>query len=136
MGKRIRIASPDLTLRAVASVLSVDGAGGRDALVDAVTPAGVADPDSTMLPAEGAQLDLYVTAGMVTADSYTRAMRPFAELGLHRNAHTGGSVSVRAGINTSVVGTDQLTLFAAYSHETTGAGRGTTEVGLAYRLYY
>jgi tetratricopeptide (TPR) repeat protein len=136
VGHRVRIASPDLTVRAVASHLDVDGTGASDDLVRAIVPAGVAEPDKVLLPASGAQLDLYVTAGMTTADSYTRALQPFAELGAHHNALTGGSVSLRAGVNTSLFGADQLTLFAAYSRETTGAGKGTHELGLAYRLYY
>ncbi|MEZ5657272.1 MAG: tetratricopeptide repeat protein [Burkholderiaceae bacterium] len=135
-GHRFRIDYPDLTLRTVLSHLQIDAGGPADALVRGAVPAGVAAPLDAVLPASGAQLDVYATAGATNSSGYTRGARPFAELGLHMNEVSGSSISASAGINSSVLGTDQLTLFAAYSRDATGAGRGTHELGVAYRFFY
>lgn len=135
-GHRIRLDYPDLTLRAVLSHLEVRGRPGRDALVDRIVPAGVSDPQALLLPAGGAQLDLYASLGASAGDGYTRGARPFAEFGLHHNVRTGNGFSARAGLGTAILGSDRLTLFAGYSRETTGTGRGNHEIGLAYRLFY
>ncbi|MEZ5652132.1 MAG: tetratricopeptide repeat protein [Burkholderiaceae bacterium] len=136
LGHRLRIEYPDLTIRTVLSHLQVDGTNAFDTAVERSAAASASDPLAGLLPDSGAQLSIFLTAGATASDGYTRALRPFAELGAHASEISGASISARAGVNTSVIGADQLTLFAAYSQDATGAGRGSRELGLAYRLYF
>ncbi|MEZ5739791.1 MAG: tetratricopeptide repeat protein [Burkholderiaceae bacterium] len=135
-GHRLRLEYPDLTLRAVLGYADYTRNNSADPVIARLAPSGAADPVSLFVPASSTQMDLFLTAGSSIRDSYTRGLRPFGEIGAHYNTDAGASMSLRAGLSTSLLGTDRLTLFGAWKSKSTSSPGGNTEFGLAYRLHY
>ena len=65
------------------------------------------------LPPNYSIYGLYTGFGTFYQTNYTRALRPFVDLGVTHNTVTGQGYSALAGVSGNVFGADRLTLFAS-----------------------
>ena len=124
-GHRFRTEYPDWHVRAAGSIshFSLNGMG--DAATAVLNPAGTIPGASFFLPPSFATYGLYTGFGTFYRTNYTRALRPFLDVGLVHNTVTGNGYSALAGVSGSVAVADRLTLYFS-------TGRGGTGVnGLA-----
>ncbi len=135
-GHRLRTEYPDLTLRAVLNRTNNPRNNTVDPIVTRLTPPGSEDPAGRFVGSSSTQFDLYATVGSTIVEGYTRAARPFLELGSHHNSVSGASASARGGIGLGVFGADRLTLYAAFTSATQSSPGGSREAGVSYRLSY
>ncbi len=135
-GHRLRLEYPDLTLRAALTNSVFKERNVSDPIIARLAPSGSETPLAGFVPASSSQLDLFVSAGQSAQDSYTKTVRPFGEAGVSFNSNSGWGYSLRGGIGTSILGTDRLMLYGAYTSKSPGNTRGSRELGLSYRLHY
>ena len=136
LGHRFRTEYPDLHVRLAGSVNRFSRNGSGDASTIILNPAGVI-PDATFfLPPNYSIYGLYTGFGTFYQTNYTRALRPFVDVGITHNTVTGQGYSALAGVSGSVFGADRLTLYASTGKGGTGANELSREVGLRYMYMF
>ncbi len=135
-GYRLRLDYPDVTLKAAFTSSNYGATGQPDAIVARLAPAGFAQPLDQWVPRGSTQASIGASIGDAVAQSYTRALRPFGEIGLRSNSVTGGGYNLRGGLSMSIFGSDRFSGFYGIVSRTPGNTRGTREVGLSYQWYY
>lgn len=139
LGTRLRLATPDLTLRGFVMANRYSGAG-RDARLASLLPAGTdtdTDTDTARLLPQGARTwGLLLGTGASAENGYHRGWRPFGEIGLTHNSVTGRGYQLRAGVAGSVLGGDVLRMRWQRISGNPSAEQGSRELGFDYHLYY
>jgi polysaccharide biosynthesis protein PelB len=136
LGTHLRLEYPNLTLRAFATGNRFSDNGGRDAQIAKLVPDGVDPATFRFIPAGSVTYGLGLGIGTVVENNYTRAWRPFFELGFTYNSELGTGYNVRGGIVGSVLGQDMLMLRAQRSSSTPDISSGLQEIGLNYQWFY
>lgn len=131
---RLRLEYPDVTLKALATVSDWRARPVADGAVAPRVPASVGDPTAAVIPAASSEVAAGVSIGDSVAQTYSRALRPFAEALLRANSVTGAGWSLRAGLTTSLLGTDRLSAFLGFLSPTPGLPDGVRLFGIAYHL--
>jgi hypothetical protein len=135
-GHRFRTEYPDLHVRVAGSFNRYSRNGSGDASTIILNPAGVI-PDATFfLPPNYYIYGVYTGFGTFYQTNYTRALRPFVDLGITHNSVTGQGYSALAGVSGSVFGADRLTLFASTGKGGTGTNELSREVGVRYMYMF
>ncbi|MEB0134080.1 tetratricopeptide repeat protein [Actimicrobium sp. CCC2.4] len=135
-GTHLRLEYPNITLRAFASGSAYRDRNQIDALVGNLLPAGTDLTQIRALPVNERLVGISLGLGTVIDTRYTRAWRPFAELGLTRSDVTGSGVNLRAGIAGSVLGQDLMTLRGLRSSSSAASPQGSQEIGLDYKWFF
>ncbi|EGF33372.1 hypothetical protein IMCC9480_461 [Oxalobacteraceae bacterium IMCC9480] len=135
-GTHLRLEYPNITLRAFASGSAYRDRNQIDALVGNLLPAGTDLTQIRALPLNERLVGISLGLGTVIESRYTRAWRPFAELGLTRSDVTGGGDNLRAGIAGSVLGQDLMTLRGLRTSSSAASPQGSQEVGLDYKWFF
>jgi polysaccharide biosynthesis protein PelB len=137
-GHRLRTEYPDITVRAGYSNSSFSkyDAANADPIVLQVAPASATSAIDTFIPRASSEFSVNASYGESARSSYSKALRPYGEIGLRHNSLTGLGFSLRSGLSTSVIGTDRLSLFLNAVSATPGNSRGLREVGLSYQWLY
>lgn len=128
LGTRFRIEYPNLTLRAF-----VTGNTFRDY---GNTYGNYGGPPISALPNGVTSTGISLGLGTVIADSYSRAWRPFLEVGIGKDKNGSGGYNISAGIAGSVFGADTLSLQAMRNRPTQSNPQGEQEIGFTYRWFY
>ncbi|MDP9109738.1 MAG: tetratricopeptide repeat protein, partial [Pseudomonadota bacterium] len=136
VGSHLRIDYPNLTLRAYAAGSRYHDLGRIDGATAALLPPELLASGARVLPQNDRLLGLAVGVGTVTENRYSRAWRPFAELGLTRSQVAGNGYNLRAGIAGSVFGQDLMTLRGLHVSGTAAAPQGSQEIGLDYQWFF
>ncbi len=131
---RLRVDYPDLSLKAIATVSDWRARTVADTLVAPRVPASAGDPTAAVVPAASSELATGVSFGDSVAQTYSRALRPYGEVLLRANSVTGAGYALRAGITTSVLGTDRLSAFLGLLSPSPGLPDGVRLFGIAYHL--
>jgi hypothetical protein len=135
-GHRFRTEYPDWHIRAAGSFNHYSLSGTGDAATAALNPAGTIPGASFFLPGSFSVYGLYTGFGTFYRTSYTRALRPFLDVGLTHNTVTGNGYSVLAGASGSVFGGDRLTLYVSTGRGGTGVNELSREIGVRYMYLF
>ena len=135
-GHRFRTEYPDWHIRAAGSVNHFERNGSGDAATAVLNPAGTVPTASFFLPGSFSVYGLYTGFGTYYQTHYTRALRPFVDVGINRNTVTGTGYSALLGVSGSVIGADRLTLYASTGRGGTGTNESARTVGLRYMYLF
>jgi polysaccharide biosynthesis protein PelB len=135
-GSHLRLDYPNLTLRAFASGSSFSTNGRHDGQIAQLVPSQSDPLTFSYMPAGSTTVGISAGFGTVIDNSYSRAWRPFLELGLTRDSNEGRGYSISAGIGGSVFGQDMLLVRGQRSSATSGNPQGEQEIGVNYRWFY
>ncbi|WP_374625674.1 tetratricopeptide repeat protein [Pandoraea sp.] len=135
LGYKIRIDYPDLNVRLVAERGIYTAGTATIASLAALLPAGTVPVASEFMPITTTQYGVMAGFGQDYQNAYRRAWRPYVDAGYIHDSQQGWGPQVNLGIAGSVLGNDHARVY--YSHDiTNGTGVATTQVGIAYRLFY
>ena len=136
VGHRFRTEYPDLHVRLAGSLNHFDASGSGDAATAILVPGGTIPTASFFLPPSFAVYGVYTGFGTFYQTNYTRAIRPFADVGLNHNTVTGAGYSALVGLSGSVIGADRLTVYASTGKGGNGTGLLSREVGVRYMYLF
>lgn len=135
-GYRFRIEYPDYTIRVVGTHASYSASGTPSALLGRLLPTGTALAADAFMPQSFTQFGLLFGFGTDYLDRYTRAWRPFMDVGLLHDNREGWGTQVQLGVAGSVFGNDHLALVFSHASITRAGTAPMTEIGLRYRWLY
>jgi hypothetical protein len=135
-GHRFRTEYPDWHVRAAGSINHFSQSGRGDAATAALNPDGTIPGASFFLPGSFSVFGLYTGFGTYYRTNYTRAIRPFLDVGVLHNTVSGSGYSALAGFSGSVAGGDRLTLYVASGRGGNGVNESTREIGVRYMYLF
>ncbi|HEX2824786.1 MAG TPA: tetratricopeptide repeat protein [Burkholderiales bacterium] len=135
-GHRFRTEYPDLHVRAQGSFNHYNLSGSGDASSSMLTPDGTIPTSSFYLPGSFSVYGIYTGFGTFYRETYTRAIRPFVDVGISHNTVTGMGYGAILGASGSVFGADKLTLYASQGRGGTGTNELVREVGVKYMYMF
>jgi hypothetical protein len=136
VGHRIRLEYPDFNLRWTLTRANLASSGRSDALIRSLQPADVLAGAPAFLPSSYTQYGFSFGWGQYLQERYTRALRPYFDIGLFHNSVTGNGRSARLGVAGSLAGQDHAAAYIGQSTGTPGAPQGLREFGLTYQWFY
>jgi len=110
--------------------------GSGDAGTAILTPTGVVPTADFFLPESFNNIGLFTGFGTYYQTNYTRALRPFLDVGVIHNSVTGNGYSALAGATASLFGADKLTLYGSMGRGRTGTSDITREIGVKYMYLF
>ncbi len=138
LGQRFRTEYPDWTLR-------LSGYSNRFrpqpfdfARLASNLPTALPDDelDRWLLPTDSSAIGLNIGFGQQYADDYTRAMRPYGDIGVSRSRNADLGYNWLLGIAGSVTGTDHLSAWFSGSRTRNSITPDSSTIGLTYTLNY
>lgn len=135
-GHRFRTEYPDLHVRLAGSVNHFNQSGSGDARTAILTPDGSVPTAAFFLPGSFSVYGIYTGFGTFYQTTYTRALRPFVDVGISRNTVTGTGYSALAGMSGSVFGADRLTAYISSGRGGTGLNEQSREIGVRYMYLF
>ena len=136
LGHRFRTEYPDLHVRLAGSVNHFDQSGTGDAATAVLVPGGGVPTAAFFLPPSFSVYGVYAGFGTFYQTNYTRALRPFADIGVNRNTVTGAGYSALVGVSGNVFGGDRLTIYASSARGGNGTGLTSRELGVRYMYLF
>jgi len=136
VGSHLRIEYPNLTLRAFVTGNSFDDDGRIDPSLARFAPSGADLAGFRVLPFGSVSYGVALGIGTVVEPRYTRALRPFFEVGVLYNRDSGRNINLSGGVAGSLLGQDVLTLRFQRNGGTPDIPRGFQEMGLNYKWLY
>lgn len=135
LGYKLRIDYPDLNIRLVAERGIYTPSNNTVNSLAVLLPTGTVPLASEFMPITTTQYGVMAGFGQDYQNTYRRAWRPYLDAGYIHDSQQGWGPQVNLGIAGSVIGNDHARIY--YSHDiTNGTGVATTQVGVAYRLFY
>ncbi|MNR89007.1 hypothetical protein D3C72_199610 [compost metagenome] len=137
-GYNIRLEYPDFTIRTVYARANYKPIG-NDAgpIFGRLSPDGVATT-AEIMPSNFTQKGLLFGFGTDLRTNYTRAWRPFMEVGYLHDSRRGWGSTGRIGLAGTVFGNDHAVIY--YGHDRSpksfDGGTPSTEFGVRYRWYF
>ncbi|MGZ8154428.1 MAG: tetratricopeptide repeat protein [Burkholderiales bacterium] len=135
-GHRFRTEYPDWHIRAAGSVNHYSLSGTGDPATAVLNPAGTIPGAGFFLPGSFSTYGIYTGFGTYYRDNYTRALRPFVDVGVSHNTVTGAGYAGLIGVSGSVFGADRLTLYASAGRGGNGTDEHTRELGMRYMYLF
>ena len=135
-GHRFRTEYPDFHVRLAGSINHYNLSGSGDVRTAALNPDGTVPTAAFFLPGSFSVYGIYTGFGTFYQTNYTRAVRPFVDLGINRNTVTGTGYSALAGMSGSVFGSDRLTAYISTGRGGTGQNELSREIGLRYMYLF
>ncbi|NYH21762.1 tetratricopeptide repeat protein [Paraburkholderia bryophila] len=136
IGYRIRTNYPDYTIRLIGAHGDYSASGAADGLISRLIPvaAGPATAAS-FVPQTYSQYGLFFGFGNDLIDQYTRAWRPFLDVGMLHDTLQGWGPEVSLGLAGTVFGGDHAAVF--FSHQRVSRlGTPVTQIGARYSWFY
>ncbi|PRX98216.1 tetratricopeptide repeat protein [Paraburkholderia sp. BL25I1N1] len=136
IGYRIRTNYPDFTVRLIGTHGDYGASGSADGLISRLIPASAGPVDaSTFVPQTYSQYGAFFGFGNDLIDQYTRAWRPFLDVGVLHDSFQGWGPSISLGLAGTVFGGDHAALF--FSHQRVSRlGTPVTQIGARYSWFY
>jgi polysaccharide biosynthesis protein PelB len=133
---RIRTNYPDYTVRLVGAHGDYHASGSADDLVTRLVPiANRPVTASDLMPQTYTQYGLFFGFGDDLRTRYTRAWRPFLDVGIMHDSNQGWGPGASIGLAGSVLGGDHAALF--FEHQRVSRqGTPVTQVGARYSWFY
>jgi hypothetical protein len=135
-GTHLRIEYPNLTLRTYASGANFKDNGTSDAQLARLVPTGIDPSTFRYMPVNTRVYGVSLGAGTVVENTYTRAWRPFAEIGATFTPDLGWGHNLRAGLSGSVIGQDALSVVFESVSGTVNSPQTTIQLGVNYKWLY
>ncbi len=133
---KIRTDYPDYTLRFVGAHGGYHDSGQPDALLARLVPADAGPVSAaTFMPNSYTQFGAYVGFGTDLAEQYTRAWRPYLDVGVVHDTVQGWGVNADVGIAGSVFGSDHAAIYFQHVRVAQN-GSQITMIGARYRWLY
>ncbi|WP_296223565.1 tetratricopeptide repeat protein [Ralstonia sp. UBA689] len=136
IGHRFRVEYPDYTIRVVGTYARYNASGTVSPLMARLLPAGAAPDVEQIMPRSFMQFGMLFGFGTDYLDRYTRAWRPFMDVGVLHDNREGWGTQVQLGVAGSVFGNDHLALYIEHQSITRSGTAPLTEIGLRYRWLY
>ena len=136
VGSHLRIEYPNLTVRLYASGARYDDRARIDAPISGLLPVGIDPLGYRVLPQNDRLVGLSLGVGTVIENRYSRAWRPFGEIGVTHSQIVGSGYNLRGGVAGSVLGQDLMTLRGMHVSGTAAAPQGSQEFGLDYQWFF
>jgi hypothetical protein len=136
IGYRIRTNYPDYTLRLIGAHGDYSASGEADGLISRLIPVSAGPVSaSTFIPQTYSQYGVFFGFGNDLIDQYTRAWRPFLDVGVLHDSFQGWGPSLSLGLAGTVFGGDHAALF--FSHQRVSRlGTPVTQIGARYSWFY
>jgi tetratricopeptide (TPR) repeat protein len=135
-GHRFRIEYPDLHVRLAGSFNKFNQSGTGDELTATLNPGGAIPTSAFFLPPSFNVYGVYTGFGTFYRTNYTRAIRPFLDVGVSHNTVTGQGYGAILGASGAVFGGDRLTAYASTGRGGNGTNELSREVGLRYQYMF
>jgi hypothetical protein len=136
LGHRFRIEYPDWNVRLSGSVNRFNQSGTGDTASAILTPDGTVPTAAFFLPPNFAVYGVHTGFGTSYQTSYTRAIRPFVDVGLTHNTVSGQGYAAILGASGSLIGADRLTVYASTGRGGNGTNELSREIGLRYMYMF
>lgn len=133
---RIRTNYPDYTVRLVGMRGNYHASGNADSLVSRLIP--LANQPATaidFMPSTYTQYGLFFGFGNDLLTRYTRAWRPYLDVGIVHDSNQGWGPGVNVGLAGTVFGGDHAALFLEHQR-VSRQGTPVTQVGVRYSWFY
>jgi hypothetical protein len=136
IGYRIRTNYPDYTFRLVGAHGDYGASGNADALISRLIPAAAGPVTaSTFIPQTYSQYGFFFGFGNDLIDQYTRAWRPFLDVGLQHDSNQGWGPAISLGLAGTIFGGDHAAIY--FSHQRVShLGTPVTQIGARYSWFY
>ncbi|ASL42759.1 hypothetical protein bAD24_I04660 [Burkholderia sp. AD24] len=136
IGYRIRTNYPDYTVRLIGAHGDYGASGEADGLISRLIPVAAGPATAaTFIPQTYSQYGLFIGFGNDLIDQYTRAWRPFLDLGMLHDSSQGWGPEISLGLAGTVFGGDHAALF--FSHQRVSRlGTPVTQIGARYSWFY
>jgi polysaccharide biosynthesis protein PelB len=136
IGYRIRTNYPDYTVRLIGAHGDYSASGDADGLISRLIPVNAGPVTAaTFIPQTYSQYGLFFGFGNDLIDQYTRAWRPFLDVGVLHDSFQGWGPEVSLGLAGTVFGGDHAALF--FSHQRVSRlGTPVTQIGARYSWFY
>ncbi|MBP0600582.1 tetratricopeptide repeat protein [Herbaspirillum sp. LeCh32-8] len=135
-GTHFRVEYPNLTLRTYVSDAKFVDNGASDDQIARLVPAGNDPTGFRYMPLDSRIYGISLGAGTVVESSYTRAWRPYAEIGMTRTSDIGWGRNLRAGAAGSVIGQDVLSIAVQSTSATPNTPQRGFELSVLYKWLY
>jgi predicted Zn-dependent protease len=135
-GTHLRVEYPNLTLRTYVSDAKFVDRGASDDQIARLVPAGNDPTNFRYMPLDSRIYGISLGAGTVVENNYTRAWRPYAEIGLTRTSDIGWGRNLRAGAAGSVIGQDVLAIGVQSTSATPNTPQRGFELSVLYKWLY
>ncbi|KMW45981.1 tetratricopeptide repeat protein [Ralstonia insidiosa] len=136
IGHRFRVEYPDYTIRVVGTMARYNASGTVSPLMARLLPGGTTPDVDQIMPRSFNQFGMLFGFGTDYLDRYTRAWRPFMDVGMLHDNREGWGVQAQLGLAGSVFGNDHLALYIEHQSITRSGTSPLTEIGLRYRWLY
>ncbi|MGH8616905.1 MAG: tetratricopeptide repeat protein, partial [Burkholderiales bacterium] len=136
LGHRIRLDYPDLAVRLAGASQRYTANGQPNPATAIINPGGAIPTAGLFMPQSFDLVGLYGGFGTSLRTEYTRALRPFADVGLSYNTLSGNGYSMLFGAAGSVFGSDHLQLYWTQALGGSGTNALLREFGLRYQYFY
>jgi len=136
LGHRIRLDYPDLAVRLAGATQRYTADGQPNPATAVLNPGGTIPSAGLFMPRSFDLAGLYGGFGSSLRTQYTRALRPFADVGLSYNTLSYRGYSLLAGAAGSVFGSDHLQLYWMQVLGGSGTNALVREFGLRYQYFY
>lgn len=136
LGYRIRTGYPDYTIRLIGAHGDYSASGNADALISRLIPATTGPVTAaSFMPQTYTQYGMFFGFGSELVEQYTRAWRPFLDVGVVHDSNQGWGPGVNLGLAGTVFGGDHAALY--FSHQRVSRiGTPVTEIGARYSWFY
>lgn len=135
-GTHFRVEYPNLTLRTYVSDAKFVDNGASDDQIARLVPAGNDPTGFRYMPLDSRIYGIALGAGTVVENNYTRAWRPYAEIGMTRTSDIGWGRNLRAGAAGSVLGQDVLSVGVQSTSATPNTPQRGFELSVLYKWLY
>jgi lipopolysaccharide biosynthesis regulator YciM len=136
IGYRIFTNYPDYTLRLVGAHGDYGASGNADALISRLVPVAAGPVSAaTFVPQTYSQYGFFFGFGNDLIDQYTRAWRPYLDVGLQHDSNQGWGPAVSLGLAGTIFGGDHAAIY--FSHQRVShLGTPVTQIGARYSWFY
>jgi hypothetical protein len=135
IGYRIRTEYPDYTIRIVGTHGNYSAYPIEVPFLQKLVPVGDIPTANTFIPQSYSQYGVAAGFGTDLLDRYSRAWRPFLDVGLIHDSNFGWGPEVLAGFAGSVFGNDHAAVY--FQHESVShQGTDTNEFGVRYQWLF
>ncbi|MFM0341470.1 tetratricopeptide repeat protein [Paraburkholderia fungorum] len=136
IGYRISTNYPDYTLRLAGAHGDYGASGNADALISRLIPVAAGPVSAaTFVPQTYSQYGFFFGFGNDLIEQYTRAWRPFFDVGLQHDTAQGWGPEISLGAAGTIFGGDHAAIY--FSHQRVShLGTPVTQIGARYSWFY
>lgn len=136
VGHHVRLEYPDIIARAYISQAQFVDSGLFDAQIAQLVPIGTSPVGYAYLPQSSSTYGFSLGLGTKVEQKYSRAWRPFAEIGVNSNSISGAGYDLRLGAVGSVLGGDVLNVHVQTLSNKPMSQQNSREVGFQYQWFF